>query len=92
MLAFKDYQLNKKTHQSELMRTVDVQDADEGGSIWVLPDGAVDLVHQPVEQALVQRLCQGVPVAHRRLHVDGADDGPCTSSMQPEFETPPQSS
>lgn len=61
--------------------TVDIEHANEGGRIGVLPNGGVDLVHQPVEQALVQRLRQRVPVVHRRLDVDGAHDGACTAAQ-----------
>ena len=61
--------------------TVDVENADEGLCVWVLPDGGVDLGHQPVKNAAVQRFGQGIPVVCAGPHIQGADDGACTATF-----------
>lgn len=58
--------------------TIDVQHSDKGKSVRVLADGCVDLVHQPVEQACIHHLCQGVFVVCRSSHIERAHYGTCT--------------
>mmetsp|Transcript_41494 Transcript_41494/g.79298 ORF Transcript_41494/g.79298 Transcript_41494/m.79298 type:complete len:225 (+) Transcript_41494:195-869(+) len=49
----------------EALEPVDIQHADASHGLRILPNGIVDGAHQPVEEARVQSLGQGVAAGHR---------------------------